>query len=107
MSFIDRDLIMRQLRFLQQLLRRALKLQQEQDLPSALDTLHGGYREALGIPHDLLSRVDPGSARILLSTPERRSAYAELLRAEAEIRRLQGDPLLAERLEQRAQAVTA
>jgi hypothetical protein len=105
MSLIDRDLIMRQLRFLQQLLRRALKLQAEQDLPAALDMLRDGYREALGIPHEMLSRVDAESARLLLGTPERRGAYAELLHAEAGVLRAQGDEGAAVLMEQRAAQV--
>jgi hypothetical protein len=99
---IDRDLIMRQLRFLQELLRRALKLQAEQELPAALDALRDGYRQALGIPYEMLSRVDVGSARLLLGTPERRGAYAELLRAEAGVLRAQGDEDAAAGLERRA-----
>lgn len=102
MSIIDRDVIMRQLRFLQQLLRRALRLQEQQDLPAALDTIRGGYREALGVPHEMLSRVDIASARLLLSSRERQSAYAELLRAEAGVLRAQDDTTTATQLEQRA-----
>jgi hypothetical protein len=102
MSLMDRDLIMRQLRFLQQLLRRALKLQEEQDFPAALDALRDGYREALGIPYEMLSRVDARSARILLGTAERRGAYVELLRAEVAVLRAQGDEGAAASLEQRA-----
>jgi len=104
---IDRDLIMRQLRFLQELLRRALKLQAEQDLSGALDTLRGGYRQALGIPYEMLSRVDVGSARLLLGTPERRSAYVELLRAEAKVLRAQGDEDAAAGLERRTADLTS
>lgn len=102
---IDRDLIMRQLRFLQELLRRALKLQAEQDLTGALDTLRDGYRTALGIPYAMLSRVDVGSARLLLGTAERQAAYAELLRAEAGVLRAQGDESTAAGLERRAAEV--
>ena len=104
---IERDLIMRQLRFLQQLLRRALKLQAEQDLPAALDALRDGYREALGIPYQMLSRVDAGSARLLLGTPERRGAYVELLRAEAGVLRAQGDEAAVAGLERRAEMIVS
>ncbi len=107
MSIIERDLIMRQLRFLQQLLRRALKQQSQQDLRGALDTLREGYREALGIPFEMLSRVDVGSARLLLRTSERRGAYAELLRAEADVVRIEGDATAAALLVQRATEVAA
>ncbi len=106
MSLIDRDLIMRQLRFLQQLLRWALKKQAQQDLPAALDTLREGYRQALGVPYDMLSRVDVASARLLLATPERRDAYAQILRAEAGVLRAQGDEHAALQAEQRAEQVT-
>jgi hypothetical protein len=101
MSFIDRDVIMRQLRFLQQLLARVLKTQAEQDFPTALDQLHNGYREVLGISHDVLSRIDANSALLMLRTPERRQAYLELLRAEAEMQRAAGDPKAAESLARR------
>lgn len=93
---------MRQLRFLQQLLRRALRLQEQRDLPAALDALQGGYREALGVPHEMLSRVDVASAKLLLTTRERQGAYAELLRAEAGVLRAQGDETAASLLEGRA-----
>lgn len=102
MSIIDRDIILRQIRFLEQLLRRALKLQQEKDFPAALDEIRGGYLEALGVPHAMLARVDVASARLLLRTPERRRAYVELLRAEAAVRRAQGEADAAAALTQRA-----
>lgn len=101
----DRDVIMRQLRFLQQLLQWALRKQQQQDFPAALQTLRDGYREALGIPFDMLSRVDIASARLLLRTADRRSAYAQILAAEASILRDQGDAVAAKTLEDRASAV--
>lgn len=93
---------MRQLRFLQQLLRRALRLQEQQELPAALDVLRDGYREALGVPYEMLSRVDVASAKLLLTTRERQGAYAELLRAEAGVLRAQGDESAASQLEGRA-----
>jgi len=93
---------MRQLRFLQQLLQRARKAQAQQDLPTALETLRSGYREALGVPCEMLSRVDIHSARLLLGTPERQRAYVELLGAEASVLRAQGDERSASLLEQRA-----
>jgi len=101
----DRDVLMRQLRFLQQLLQWALRKQQQQDFPAALQTLRDGYREALGIPYDMLSRVDVESARLLLRTPERRAAYAQILAAEASILRDQGHPQAAQTLQARALAL--
>lgn len=102
MSLIDRDLILRQIRFLQQLLARVRKTQAEQDVATALDELRRGYREALGLPHELLARIDVDSARLMLRTPERQQAYQELLRAEAELLRGQGDTSAAQILENRA-----
>jgi hypothetical protein len=103
MSLIDRDLIMRQLRFLQQLLARAKKAQAEQDFAGALHELRSGYREALGTPYELLSQLDVGSARLMLRTPERQSAYRELLLAEAELLRAQGHDAAADSAEKRRQ----
>ena len=105
MSLIDRDLIMRQLRFLQQLLARARKTQAEQDFDGALEQLRNGYREALALPHELLSRVDVSSALLMLRTPERRQAYLELLRAESETLRAQGDTSAAQLVELRTTQV--
>jgi hypothetical protein len=102
---IDRDVIMRQLRFLQQLLARALKRQQEQDFGGALDELRGGYREALGLPYEMLARVDVDSALLLLATDAKKGAYLELLRAEAEATRGLGDAAAAEALLRRAAQV--
>lgn len=105
MSLIDRDVIMRQLRFLQQLLQRALRKQQEQDFHAAIDELRGGYREALGLPYEMLAAVDVGSALLLLGTDARRGAYVELLRAEAEAQRGLGKTSAAENLLRRADEV--
>ena len=102
---LDRDIIMRQMRFLQQLLQWALRKQAQQELPAALDTLRDGYREALGVPYELLSRVDVASARMLLRSPERRDAYAQILRAEASVLRDLGDVAAAQANEARANAL--
>lgn len=102
---LDRDIIMRQMRFLQQLLQWALRKQAQQELPAALDTLRDGYREALGVPYELLSRVDVASARMLLRSPERRDAYAQILRAEASVLRDLGDVATAQANEARADAL--
>lgn len=102
---LDRDIIMRQMRFLQQLLQWALRKQAQQELPAALDTLRDGYREALGVPYELLSRVDVASARMLLRSPERRDAYAQILRAEASVLRDLGDVATAQANEARANAL--
>lgn len=91
MSILDRDLIMRQIRFLQQLLARAMGRAAQQDFFGALAELRSGYQQAVGVPHDLISRLDVGSALLMLSSRERRSAYLDLLRAESQILRAQGD----------------
>ena len=101
MSLIDRDLIMRQLRFMQQLLARAKKAQAQNDFAGALHELRSGYREALGSPYELLSQLDAGSARLMLRTTERQGAYRELLRAEAELLRAQGEEDAAGSIERR------
>lgn len=101
MSLIDRDLILRQIRFLQQLLARVLKAQAAQDFAAALEQIRNGYREALGLPHELLARVDVGSALMMLRTPERHSAYRELLRAEAATLHAQGEVNAAQAVERR------
>lgn len=107
MSLIDRDLIMRQLRFLQQLLARAKKAEAENDFLAALDVLHGGYREALGLPHELIARVDISSALLMLRTRERQSAYLELLQAEAQVLTAQGDAAAARAVTRRATELAA
>lgn len=107
MSLIDRDLIMRQLRFLQQLLARAKKAAAENDFLSALDTLRSGYREALGLPYELLTRIDTSSALLMLRTKERQSAYLELLRAEAHVLTAQGDTAAATAATRRAAELEA
>ncbi|HRI52992.1 MAG TPA: hypothetical protein PLW65_22715 [Pseudomonadota bacterium] len=101
MSLIDRDVIMRQLRFMQQLLARAKKAQAQNDFAGALHELRSGYREALGTPYELLSQLDAGSARLMLRTPERQRAYRELLLAEAELWRAQGEADAAGSVEKR------
>ena len=107
MSLIDRDLIMRQLRFLQQLLARAKKAEAENDFITALDVLRGGYREALGLPQELISRVDMSSALLMLRTKERQRAYVELLRAEAQVLTAQGDTAAADAATRRATGLEA
>src|SRR5437868_1520426 len=102
MSILDRDMLMRQLRFLQQLLQRVLKLESQRDLPEALEAVRNGYRQVLGIPYEMLARVDIDSARLLLATSERRAAYVELLRTEARLLRSQDEQSAAQKLEQRA-----
>ncbi len=99
---MDRDLIMRQLRFLQQLLARIRQTQAEQDFPTALEQIHDGYRDVLGLSYELLSRVDISSALLMVRTPERRQAYLELLRTEAELQRASGAASTADSLERRA-----
>jgi hypothetical protein len=101
MSLIDRDRLLRQLRFLQQLLVRAKKAAAQKDFRGAVQELHEGYREALGLPYELLAQLAAGSALLMLSTAERRSAYTELLRAEADVRRAQGDDAAASAVERR------
>lgn len=101
MSLIDRDLILRQLRALQQVLARAKKAESQQDLSMALGEIRDGYREALGVPYDLLSRVDVDSALLMLGSVARRSAYRDLLRAEAQTLRALGDTSVASAVELR------
>jgi len=107
MSLIDRDLIMRQLRFVQQLLARAKKAQAQSDFAGALHELRSGYREAVGTPYELLSQLDAGSARLMLRTAERQEAYRELLLAEAELLRAQGEEGAASSIERRLAQLAA
>ena len=105
MSLIDRDVILRQIRLLQQLLARVRKAQSQKDFDSALEQIRNGYRESLGLPHELLARLELDSALLMLRTKERQQVYKELLSAEAETLRGQGDSGAAQILETRAARV--
>jgi hypothetical protein len=91
MPLVDRDRLLRQVRALQQLLVRAKKSLAGQEFESALAELHRGYREVLGLPYELLSQLHSSSAVLMLGTTERRAAYQEILRAEAEVLEAQGN----------------
>ncbi len=62
---------------------------------SALETVARGWADVLGVPRELVDRVDPPTLAELLREPAKMRAGAELLTVEARAYAGKGDPLHA------------
>jgi hypothetical protein len=103
---IEKDFFKRQLAQLAQFLKRLLgRARDEGDPQTALDELGRKGGELLGVPLHFLDLAEPASAAVLLRTPEKMVAYADLLAARAELEELSGELARAQASRARAQAV--
>lgn len=105
MSLFERDYIKRLVQQLARFLALIAKAREERQLHVGIQLVQDAYREVLGVPYEMLARVDERSAALLLGDPRKRGIYAQLLRAEAELRRDLGEA--ADELEARARAFEA
>ena len=105
---LEKDFIKRQLAQLAQFLKRLLaKARDEGEASTALDEVQKKAGELLGVPLHFLDMADPASARLLLRTPEKIAAYAEILETCAQLSELKGDAASAQALRARAEALTS
>jgi hypothetical protein len=103
MSLTSRqDYLMRMIEQIIQVLLRVIGLTRTGDLDEALVQLRTGYGLLLGPFAEVVPRLDSASAAQIVANADQLLAYARLLHAEAEVRRLREEPAEAEALERRS-----
>lgn len=95
------DYLLRMMVETTQALLRAAGLRRAGKLDEALNELRDAYGELLGPAAELAPRLDSATAAQVVGNPERIRAWAQLLREEAEVRRLRGEAAAADALEAR------
>lgn len=103
MSLRD-DVLMRSIHQLVEALLRAVGLRKKQDLPAAEQALGEGL-SSLGLPLELLARVEVATLRSLVADPTRRALLAGALTELAALRDAQGRAGDALALRERAAAL--
>ncbi len=104
MSLFERDYIKRLIQQLARFVALIGRARDERKLDVALRLSEDAHREVLGVPHEMLSRLDVRSAALLLG-PGKIALYAELLRLEADLRRELGQIEDGDAAEHRAVAL--
>jgi hypothetical protein len=103
MARFGEDTITRQIRQLGDMIAAIVaRARSDGDYASGLEAIRGAGLEELGIRRALLDAMDPASAAMLLRDPHRRSMYADLCSAEAELLEGMGRTEEAARLRGRA-----
>jgi hypothetical protein len=105
MSQFERDYIKRLLQQFARFLALIRKARDERKFDVGIQLTQDAYREVLGVPYELLTRVDIVSAAMLLRHPDKLRIYADLLRQEADLLRQSGQESDALTLEARADAL--
>jgi hypothetical protein len=96
------DYLMRMIEQIIQVLTRVIALGRAGDFHEALAQLRTANELLLGPFSEVLPRLDSASAAQMLGNPDQLLAYARLISAEAEVRRMMGDAAAADGLAQRA-----
>lgn len=99
---IERDYIMRLVQQLAAVMRRILRLQEQEKYDQAQQEVEEAYGELLGLEHELLISLAPATAAPLLGEAGKIKIAARLLQAEAELAGRRGDAESAHRLRSRA-----
>jgi hypothetical protein len=89
--FYERDYIKRLIRQFAEVLARLAGFRKEDQYDLALQLVEEAHRDVLGVPAQMLSRIDAASAALLLGNTWKITAYGRLLEEEAELRRLRGE----------------
>lgn len=105
MSLHD-DVILRALTQLVEALLRAAGLRRRKDLPAAEQALGEGLR-SLGLPLELLGRMDPATLTSLVPEPAKRALLAAALVELARLREVAGRVDEADELRDRAEVLDA
>lgn len=100
MSLRD-DVLMRSIHQLVEALLRAVGLRKKKDLPAAEQALGEGL-SSLGLPLELVARVDAATLRSLVADPTRRALLAGALAELSALREDQGRAADAQGLRERA-----
>ncbi len=95
-GLFEKDFIKRSIQQLAKLLAAVLLRRRDGEYEAALQTLHGGALELLGVEWRVLVAIDSRSAAELLQTPGRILAFARLRQEEAEVLEEQRDVLGAQ-----------
>jgi hypothetical protein len=90
------DYLMRMIEQIIQVLLRAIGLAKAGDCGEALVQLRTATGLLLGPFAEVLPRLDSASAAQMIGNPDQLLAYARLLSAEAEVRRMMGEPEAAD-----------
>ncbi len=107
MSIRERDVLMRQVRQLGDVIAAALgRAHAGEDATSGLEAIRSAAAHGLGVDRALLDRLDPDSAVMLLREPEAALAYVDVCRAEAELLAASGCEADAVSRRERAEAIT-
>ncbi|MDZ7267914.1 MAG: hypothetical protein ONB48_10580 [candidate division KSB1 bacterium] len=99
---IERDYLMRLLQQLATVMRRILRLQEQEKYDEAQQELAQAPGRLLGLERELLVSLAPATAAALLGKREKIKIAARLLQAEAELAGRRGDPELAHSRRQNA-----
>jgi hypothetical protein len=91
MALYGRDYLKRQLKQLALFLARAMGLQKRGRLDEARQELAQATSELVGMEPDVLGGVEPALVARLLASPDRLRVYAEIVRANAGLKRVLGD----------------
>jgi hypothetical protein len=96
------DYLLRMIEQIVQVLTRVIAMGRAGDFHEALTQLRTANELLLGPFSDVLPRLDSASAAQMLGNPDQLLAYARLISAEADVRRMMGDAAAAEGLAQRS-----
>jgi len=99
---IERDYIMRLVQQLATVLRRILRLQEQEKYDQAQQEVEEAYGELLGLERELLISLAPATAAPLLGETGKTKLAARLLQAEADLAGRRGDVESANNLQTRA-----
>ncbi len=99
---IERDYIMRLVQQLAAVMRRILRLQEQEKYDQAQQEVEEAYGELLGLERELLMSLAPATAAPLLGEAGKIKIAARLLQAEADLAGRRGDAEAALRLRSRA-----
>lgn len=89
-SFRNRDFIKRMIEQLAQGIARALKLRREKKFDQARQVLGELFDDLVGVPRDLVERMDAPSAAMLIGDAEKLRTWVKLLKEEAALLDEQG-----------------
>ena len=104
-GYVERDYVLRLVQKAALLLARILRLRGERHDGDALRAAEMAYGELFGIDRRFLQFLTPAMLADRLGHPRVAQAFCELMAEEADLRKLQGDPVTASVLAQQALAL--